>query len=1098
MAGQLAASIEEELEGDDHSQIPADYDSLCTWFERRISETRTAIVIDAIDQLPERDRFLSWLPNPLPNGVTLITGSLESNATAPLNDYWMSRATERMCLSPLDALAGGHLVNRSLARYQKTLSHDAMAALLVKPGATTPLYLRIASEELRTKGIREELVNEIAGMPGTAGGMFLWVLKRLASDPQFRWSNGTRAVDSLIGCLGVARDGLSESELVALIKHEDAFGADPEGDIAVLLQLLRPYMGRRGDRYTPVHRTFIDALHGGGLSDHDRGLLGSNHPAPLDESTEVKAAHRRLAVLFGSLPRSDTRRLAEETWHVIKSGDFKTANALLTDFDFLKKRVEAGLVRSVVEDMDCFVQEASNSEWPVTDDLRIWQRLFRRRRAFWEQFPDEFHQDCLNEAEGLPTTDAAKKNPIGKPWIRWLNKPEQEIRHPWEWMVRDASCAVFSPDGKSVAVGGTDGSLRLFDAKTGYEVWRGLAHSDRVDYVAFCPDARKVISSSKDSMSVVWDATVGRCLTKLCGHTDRVNFGEFCPDGVHAITTSNDKTIRVWELESGILQRTYQTNDGVIKVLRVSPDGNYIALAGSLGKICLISCSTWDYREFTAHAGDVTDINFSLDGCHLVTASRDRTAHVWLIPDMQRMVTINGHEDELTACCFNSDASQILTASRDGSVRLWDGLTGDELVRYTGHIGPVKSAKFSAESTTVITGSADKTSHIWNVEQQKCESILSGHESWVYDSSYHQGANRILTRSLETVRLWNTAGIVDFQRLNGHDGPVRTAVYTGDGTKVLTGSFDRTARLWDVNTGQLLQVYKGHDWYLWSAEFNADESLIVTSSFDGSARVWDTATGAEKCKLAGHTSAVRIARFSKDSQTVLTASEDSTVRTWNPVTGESKLILRGHDSYVYSATFDSHDQRVVTSSDDGTVQISTLSTEEQEPQSLVHPHWVHFAAPSPDDNLVVSVSKEKYVYLWDTPSGTMIENFQPKVQKIQNARFEGSNRIVCLGSLVSGEHLMDAETGEILSGQRLASLGCNVRSTVAMDAFGVGLTVYRPDTDIRILTHLESECIFNATVVCPTNPYSFTVGCADGSVRFFQLEGVELSEVSNI
>jgi hypothetical protein len=87
---------------------------------------------------------------------------------------------------------------------------------------------------------------------------------------------------------------------------------------------------------------------------------------------------------------------------------------------------------------------------------------------------------------------------------------------------------------------------------------------------------------------------------------------------------------------------------------------------------------------------------------------------------------------------------------------------------------------------------------------------------------------------------------------------------------------------------------------------------------------------------------------------------------------------------------------------------------------------------------------------------------------------------------------MDAETGELLSGQRLASLGCNVRSTVAMDAFGVGLTVYRPDTDIRILTHLDSECIFNATVVCPTNPYSFTVGCADGSVRFFRLEGVDL------
>ncbi|MFM7249230.1 MAG: WD40 repeat domain-containing protein, partial [Planctomycetaceae bacterium] len=73
--------------------------------------------------------------------------------------------------------------------------------------------------------------------------------------------------------------------------------------------------------------------------------------------------------------------------------------------------------------------------------------------------------------------------------------------------------------------------------------------------------------------------------------------------------------------------------------------------------------------------------------------------------------------------------------------------------------------------------------------------------------------------------------------IKGHDRAVQSVAFSPDGTRLATGSWDRTARLWDVATGKELAVLKGHEDWVWSVAFSPDGTRLATASDDGTARL---------------------------------------------------------------------------------------------------------------------------------------------------------------------------------------------------------------------------------------------------------------------
>jgi WD40 repeat protein len=627
--------------------------------------------------------------------------------------------------------------------------------------------------------------------------------------------------------------------------------------------------------------------------------------------------------------------------------------------------------------------------------------------------------------------------------------------------VRDIA---FSPDGKTLASGGMDNAIRLWDVATGKTIGDPLrGHEWWVMSVAFSPDGKTLASGSMDQTIRFWDVATGNAIgDPLRGHEDGISSVAFSPDGKTLASGGMDNAIRLWDVVKGERELLYWSRVALYK------PGNEVMSVGF----------SPDGKTLASGSRDVMSVAFSPDGKTLASGSMDKTIRLWDVATGKAIGDpLRGHEDGVSSVAFSPDG-KTLASGAGKTIRLWDVATSTvngDLLR--GHVQWVVSVAFSPDGKTLASGSMDKTIRFWDVATGKATGLRRGHEDGVYSVAFSPDGKTLASGSMDgAIHLWDVAtSTVNGDLLRGHnyavnsvafspDGKIlasgskeQTNYFNTDGKTLASGSSDKTIRLWDVATGKAIGGWlRGHEDGVYSVAFSTDGKTLASGGMDNAIRLWDVATGkAIGDPLRGHEHWVMSVAFSPDGKTLASGSWDKTIRFWDVVTG--KAIgdpLRGHEDGVYSVAFSPDGKTLASGSSDNAIRLWDVATGKAIGGWLRgHENEVYSVAFSPDGKTLASGSMDKTIRLWDVATGKAIgDPLRGHEDGVYSVAFSPDGKTLASGSSDKRTRLWDVATGKAI-GEPLRGHKDGV-SSVAFSPDGKTLASGSMDKTIT-LSHAE-------------------------------------------
>ena len=303
---------------------------------------------------------------------------------------------------------------------------------------------------------------------------------------------------------------------------------------------------------------------------------------------------------------------------------------------------------------------------------------------------------------------------------------------------------------------------------------------------------------------------------------------------------------------------------------------------------------------------------------------------------------------------------------------------------------------------------------------QRERHILRGHEGAILAVAVFPDGTRIVSGSSDkTVRIWDAASGAQLQVLKGHEGAITAIAVSPDGAYIVSGSFDETVRIWDAVRGTQLRVLQGHEDDVNAVAVSPDSTRIVSGSMDNTVRLWDAASGEQIQTLRGHQKRVNAVAVSPNGARVISGSRDKTIRIWDAASGEPLQVLEGHEGAVLAVAISPDGTRIVSGSGPPTIGASAKFTVRvwdaangAQLQVLQgHEQFVTAVAVSPDGARIISGSNDTTIRIWDATSGELLlvlHGHQRPVSDIavfpDDARIVSSSGILAAG--VSPEYTL--------------------------------------------------------------------------------------------
>ncbi len=548
----------------------------------------------------------------------------------------------------------------------------------------------------------------------------------------------------------------------------------------------------------------------------------------------------------------------------------------------------------------------------VQGEVKVWdantgQELFSFRDQPYSIMSLAFSPDATVLASASVIWGAGRRR--GDVRVRDLKTGQERLSIPCD---SDVFSVAFSPDGRVLAMGCSNGIIRLCDSSTGKEQRVLAGHGSTVFSVCFSPDGAWLASGSNDSSVRVWDARDGRELKaiRIPGPTPSVRAVSFSSDGAYLAAATYGGTVTVFDAQTGSeVNRDLAHGSAYVAF---GPADLSLAVATSEEGIYLLQALTGARKpRFPGHRSGESRVVFSLDGRRLVTAGADRLVRVWDVtaePEPREMnVTGDGNIADMA---YSPDGRQlaVVTTARRGSLlrgamtdktlRTWDMTAGRQLHVAKGHTEWLTCVAYSPDGRVIATGSDDKTVRLWNAQSGEPRFTLTGHTDKVTGVAFGPDGSRLVSVSLDkTLRLWDAGTGQELDAFPSHDSGITSVAWVSDGRHVIVAGENGKVTVWNVATRREHATLRGHAVKVHSMTLSRDAQLLATADASGNIHIWDFAALVEgraavpRHSLQRHVEPVTGLSFSPDGNRLASVSSES-VTLWDAATGQEILAPR--------------------------------------------------------------------------------------------------------------------------------------------------------------------------------------------------------------
>ena len=435
-------------------------------------------------------------------------------------------------------------------------------------------------------------------------------------------------------------------------------------------------------------------------------------------------------------------------------------------------------------------------------------------------------------------------------------------------------------------------------------------------------------------------------------------------------STANDATWRasMTNLIGGWSPKLIHTlpHDGKLSVIATSPDGETIFTGGEDGRNMLWHCHADGVKVLALeNVGTVSAVEFSRNGEMFLAGTFTKGQFVAHLFDARTGAPLGSpmmHTARVKCMAFSPDDQFVVTGS-GWSARLWS--LGDCVLRGAplefGY--DVHGVVFSPDGTQVAVYGGDPQ-------------VAVG-----------------------SAKLWDTRSGNQTGKTLSHDHVVDNVAFSGDGKRMVTGSWDKTARVWMAATGEPLTPPLPHSAGVSAVGFTSNDTMVCTGSWDKIARLWDLQTAmarneppvfADPELRLEHSDSILAMKVSSDGWIVtgcgnppsLTSMNqhlsyrnwDKAAQVWDAGTGNPRGVRLHHDDDVIMVAPINGRNRVITGSSDGTVRI-WLVIDKDKGNPLQHQGYVQSVTFDSDGKHVLTGSYEKTARLWDVSTRLLLQEF---------------------------------------------------------------------------------------------------------------------------